>query len=485
MDYIKRAFLYLRRKIGRSLLLTLVITAIMTFVLAGLIIQNAALTAVNNSKDSVGTTVALSANRQKLFKQNQGSTGTSGFKSTNQAIITQKTANKLGSLSNVAAYQITATASVNASSFTAVKTSSSSSSKGGFSGMQSTESGDISISGVSTTAADSNFKNKNYVIIKGRGIKVSDKNTNNVVIEKTLASNNKIKVGKTIKIKNSDGDVKTLKVVGIYQAKTSSSASLATTDPSNTIYSSYTLASSLAGDGGKVSAVTYTLTDSSKEKAFVKKAKKLISSKLQLTTSDEIYELLSSSVKSIESIASKIVWIVAIAGIAILSLILILMIRERKHEIGVLMSLGEAKGKIIGQIFIETISILIISLFFAGIFGNLFGNVIGKQLVNQQTTSTQSLSSGAGAPGGGGAPGQGNTTGKGTTQKTGRPTAGGTSQLSSTLTGSSQLNKLSTHLTIGTLLKLGAFGLVIVGIATLLGSIPILSLKPKRILISE
>ncbi|WP_186786797.1 ABC transporter permease, partial [Oenococcus oeni] len=129
---------------------------------------------------------------------------------------------------------ITATASVNASSFTAVKTSSSSSSKCGFSGMQSTESGDISISGVSTTAADSNFKNKNYVIIKGRGIKVSDKNTNNVVIEKTLASNNKIKVGKTIKIKNSDGDVKTLKVVGIYQAKTSSSASLATTDPSNT-----------------------------------------------------------------------------------------------------------------------------------------------------------------------------------------------------------------------------------------------------------
>ncbi|AZZ61184.1 ABC transporter permease [Oenococcus sp. UCMA 16435] len=484
MDYIKRAFLYLRRKIGRSLLLTLVITAIMTFVLAGLIIQNAALTAVDNSKDSVGTTVALSANRQKLFKQNQSPTGTSGFKSTNQVIISQKTANKLGSLSNVAAYQITATASVNASSFTSVETSSSTSSKGGFSGTQTTETGDISISGVSTTAADSNFKNKNYVITKGRGIKVSDKNTNNVVIEKTLASDNKIKVGQTIKVKDSDGDVKSLKVVGIYQAKTSSSTSLTGDDPSNTIYSSYTLASSLAGDNGKVSAVTYTLTNSSKEKAFVKKAKKLISSKLQLTTSDEIYELLSSSVKSIESIASKIVWIVAIAGIAILSLILILMIRERKHEIGVLMSLGEAKSKIVGQIFIETISILIISLFFAGIFGNLFGNVIGKQLVSQETTSTQTLSSGAGAPGGGGAPSQGNTTSKGTTRGAGR-SAGGVSQLSSTLTGSSQLNKLSTHLTIGTLLKLGAFGLVIVGIATLLGSIPILSLKPKRILISE
>ncbi|MDN6899867.1 hypothetical protein DLJ48_08450 [Oenococcus sicerae] len=58
-------------------------------------------------------------------------------------------------------------------------------------------------------------------------------------------------------------------------------------------------------------------------------------------------------------------------------------------------------------------------------------------------------------------------------------------QFGTTLTGNSQLNKLSTHVTVGTLLELGAFGLVIVAIATLLGAIPIISLKPKRILISE
>ncbi|MDN6900338.1 FtsX-like permease family protein [Oenococcus sicerae] len=490
MDFIKRAFLYLRRKIGRSLLLTLVITAIMTFVLAGLIIQNAAISAVNNTKNSVGTTVTLSANRQKLFQQNRKSSSSTsgGFTSINQTIISQKTAEKLANLSNVSAYQMTSTADVTASSFTVVKSSSSTSGQGGFPGRtQSSQSGNTSISGVSTTAADSNFKDKNYVIKKGRGIKTSDKNTNNVIVEKTLAANNSIKVGSTISVKNSDSKIVKLNVVGIYQAKASTSGSdPMAADPSNTIYASYTLASSLSGNSGNVSGVTYTLTNSSKEKAFVKSAKKIISSKLQLTTSDQTYELLSSSVKSIESIASKIVWIVAIAGIAILTLVLILMIRERKHEIGILMSLGEAKSKIVGQIFVETVSVLIVSLCFAGIFGNFFGNVIGKQLVSQESTSSQTLSGGGSA---GGMPGNSNANNAAGNNQTNNNrsnrSTGGFNNFRSNLTGSSSLNKLSTHLTVGTLLKLGAFGLVIVGIATLLGSIPILSLKPKRILISE
>ncbi|MFT8813730.1 ABC transporter permease [Oenococcus sp.] len=493
MDYVKRAFLYLRRRIGKTLLLVLVMTAILTFMLAGLIIQNAALTAVNNSKNAVGTTVTLSANRAKLFQQNQGSASSStqtpptgGFRM-NEAIIGLNTAKKIASLENVAAYQITASASVNASSFTAVL-SSNSNSNGGFGRMQGTDSGDISVSGLSSTAANSNFKNKNYVMKKGRGITSSDANTNNVIIEKVLASNNHINVGDTIKVKDSSSNVKSLKVVGIYQAKTSTDQTFGQTqDPSNTIFSSYTLASSLAGDAGKVSNVVYTLTDSSKEKAFVKSAKKIISGNLQLTTSDQIYEMLTSSVKSIESIASKIVWIVGIAGIAILTLILILMVRERRHEIGILMSLGEEKAKIIGQIFVETISVLVISLCFAGVFGSFFGNSIGQQLISQQNTSQQSLRSGFGGPGGGNSNQAGpnsNTAGSGSPSNS-RALGGQMRQFGTAVTGNSQLNKLSTHVSIGTLLELGAFGLVIVAIATLLGAIPIISLKPKRILISE
>lgn len=285
MDFIKRAGLYLRQKIGRTALITLVMSAIMIFVLAGIIIQSAAIQATNSAKNSAGTTVTLSADREKAFasmRKSQSSSSSSSSSSSNAApaAITMpsvkiKTAEKIAALSNVAGYQYSNSASVNASGFSAVTTSSSSGGgQGGFSG--SSNSGDITISGVSTTAAETNFKSKSYKITSGRGITAADKNTNNVVIESELATSNSLKVGSTIKVKTTDDDSKTytLNVVGIYKAKTSTSSQGGPnmSDPSNTIYSSYTFAGTVNGDTTSVTSVVYTLTDSSKEKAFTKQA---------------------------------------------------------------------------------------------------------------------------------------------------------------------------------------------------------------------
>lgn len=409
MDFIKRAGLYLRQKIGRTALITLVMSAIMIFVLAGIIIQSAAIQATNSAKNSAGTTVTLSADREKAFasmRKSQSSSSSSSSSSSNAApaAITMpsvkiKTAEKIAALSNVAGYQYSNSASVNASGFSAVTTSSSSGGgQGGFSG--SSNSGDITISGVSTTAAETNFKSKSYKITSGRGITAADKNTNNVVIESELATSNSLKVGSTIKVKTTDDDSKTytLNVVGIYKAKTSTSSQGGPnmSDPSNTIYSSYTFAGTVNGDTTSVTSVVYTLTDSSKEKAFTKQAKKLISSSFSLTSSSETYALLMKPMKNVQSFANKIVWIVGIAGTIILALITVLMIRERRHEIGVLMALGESKFKIVLQLFSELFAVLVLSLVIAGVAGNFVGNAVGKQLVSQQTTATQSTSTGAG-----------------------------------------------------------------------------------------
>lgn len=192
MDFIKRAGLYLRQKIGRTALITLVMSAIMIFVLAGIIIQNAAIQATNSAKNAAGTTVTLSANREKAFaamrKSQESASSSSSSSSTTRPTISLPgvsitTAEKIAALSNVAGYQFSNSASVNASGFTAITTTSKSGgAQGGPSGDTSTQ-GDITISGVSTTAAETNFKSKAYTITSGRGITSADKNTNNVVIE--------------------------------------------------------------------------------------------------------------------------------------------------------------------------------------------------------------------------------------------------------------------------------------------------------------
>lgn len=489
MDFIKRAGLYLRQKIGRTALITLVMSAIMIFVLAGIIIQSAAIQATNSAKNSAGTTVTLSADREKAFasmRKSQSSSSSSNSSSSNAApaAITMpsvkiKTAEKIAALSNVAGYQYSNSASVNASGFSAVTTSSSSGGgQGGFSG--SSNSGDITISGVSTTAAETNFKSKSYKITSGRGITAADKNTNNVVIESELATSNSLKVGSTIKVKTTDDDSKTytLNVVGIYKAKTSTSSQGGPnmSDPSNTIYSSYTFAGTVNGDTTSVTSVVYTLTDSSKEKAFTKQAKKLISSSFSLTSSSETYALLMKPMKNVQSFANKIVWIVGIAGTIILALITVLMIREGRHEIGVLMALGESKFKIVLQLFSELFAVLVLSLVIAGVAGNFVGNAVGKQLVSQQTTATQSTSTGAGFGGGGQQPGGGGGT---------APSGAGRSGQTSMTASGSQVSTLKTKISAKSMAELGGLGLGIIAIAVVAGSTPIFRLKPKKILSNE
>lgn len=59
MNFLKRAWLSLTAKKGRSVLLILVTSAIMLFVLAGMLIHSAADTATTNAKKSVGGYVNL------------------------------------------------------------------------------------------------------------------------------------------------------------------------------------------------------------------------------------------------------------------------------------------------------------------------------------------------------------------------------------------------------------------------------------------
>lgn len=115
------------------------------------------------------------------------------------------------------------------------------------------------------------FKSKSYTITSGRGITSADKNTNNVVIESELATSNKLKVGDTIKVKTTATTSKTyeMKIVGIYKAKTTIGSAAQggpgqQSDPSNTIFSSYTFAGTVNGDSTTVTSVVYTLTDSLK-----------------------------------------------------------------------------------------------------------------------------------------------------------------------------------------------------------------------------
>lgn len=470
MNFINRAWLNVKAKKGRTILQILVLAAILMFVLAGIIIKQGATTAANNAKKAAGATVTLSANRQTAFANMEKSSSKNA--KLNLASVSVATAKKIAKSSYVKSYTIATSTSANASSFTAITTTGASGAAGGNGPGgktgSATSTGSLTISGVSATASASAFTNGTAKIVSGRGITTADEGTNNVVIEKQLAKKNSLKVGATITIKSTSGTKYKLKVVGIYKSSSSSQSMM--NDPSNTLYTSYTFANTLKGSKYKNTAdsVVFNLADPSKSSQFIKYAKTLIStSKFSLTTDKSTYETILTPLNNVKSIASKIVWLVAIAGTIILALIIILMIRERRYEIGVLLSLGEKRTKVIAQLFTELLMVMVVAMVIAGIGGKFVGNAMGKQ---SQSTSTTQTTSQTAAPGGGASNQQGGP-------------GGGGRMMNATSSSASTTASINASVSLVSLIELGGFGLAIIFLSIMLGSINILRLQPKKILI--
>lgn len=308
MNFLKRAWLSLTAKKGRSVLLILVTSAIMLFVLAGMLIHSAADTATSNAKKSVGATLTLSANREAAFKKMKKSSSSKPKLTTTP--IKLSNAKKIANLKNVSSYNVTASTTVNAKSFDAISTSSAATGPGG---QASSSSGDIAVTGVTNTSQVSSFEDETNKITKGRGLTSADKNTNNTVIESELAKQDNISVGDTIKVKSTSGSkTYSLKVVGVYKASSSSTTQQGpgATDPSNTIYTSYTFANTVKGSkyANTADSVTFNVSAPSKVSSVKKAGNKVINnSKYTLATNDSSYQTVKSAMNNVKSFADKIV----------------------------------------------------------------------------------------------------------------------------------------------------------------------------------
>lgn len=507
MNFIKRALFSIKAKKGRTILLCAVFSAILIFVLAGLTIQSAALTASENAKKSVGATVTLSANREAAMKKSDSSDGESKPDPGSFSLtpVNLADAKKIAALSGVKSYSFSSSSSAGATdSITPISSSDSTDSSsdiasnsnqmpggggpgGDDSQKQAMKQSDFQVTGVADLSMADDFSTGTAKIVDGEMITEADNGSTNVVIEKTLAEANSLSVGDKFKITSPDDETKTyeLTVKGIYETSSSGDSMgmmFNFMNPVNTLYTSYTFANTLKGETSTdtIDSAVYTLEDPKEMTAFVKKAEKLIDTdKFSIQTNDQAYQQMLQPLNNVASFAKNIVILVAIAGIIILTLIVMLTIRERRYEIGVLLSMGESRVKIILQFFSEIIICMIVALVIASFSGNIVGNVVGQQLITQQTTSTQTDTNtnqpGGNNQAGGNQPGGNAPTGNRGGGKMGALGAGSTET-------AAKIDKLNIKVQPKELLWLTGLGIIISFVSILLSSVGILRLQPKKIL---
>lgn len=516
MNFIKRAWLVLLAKKGRTTLLTLVTSAILIFVLAGLTIKNAADSAVEAAKSEAGATVTLQVNREAMMRafgpDSEESDASSNSADEGTTSISLETAESVAEKDDVASYFFTTTTTATAGDdIEAISTSSSDDTTSDSSttdsasennapggnmpsggGMEMT-SGDFTITGVNATSSVSDFTSGTSEITDGVGI-TEDTADTEAVISSDLAEANGLAVGDTFTVTTTVDDVETsytLTIVGIYE--NSSTATMAqmmnnASNPQNNIYTNITTANTMKGETDALDSATYTLSDPESVTDFAAEVESEIDTDLySVTSSDEIYQQMLSPLNNISSIAQNIVILVAIAGAIILTLIIILSIRERRYEIGVLMSLGESRLKIIGQFFMELFLVTLVSICIATLAGNFVGNALGNQLLSSSTsTSTEQVSAGPGANGNASdqAPG-GTDESSDSTDAQAPGGGGGMGEMMDMVSGSTAVDELDIKLTVADVAKLGGIALIISFISTILASIGIIRMKPKEILSSN
>ncbi|KAF6600923.1 MULTISPECIES: ABC transporter permease [unclassified Bacillus (in: firmicutes)] len=477
MNFIKRAFWSMKSKKGKTFLQLVVFSVICIFVLSGLTIQSAAKKSSELARQQLGGSVTLQADRQKQMAQQQKDGEKRTFES---APISVSDAKKLTSLQHVKNYNFLTTASANAESFDAIKSSgeSADNSSGGSrfqGGGRQMISADISVEGVLSTALFDDFTGGSSKITDGRAITKTDADAKVAVINETLADQNKLKVGGSITVSSAaDDSVKTkLKIVGIY--KTTSSGDdqaehFSFLNPDNKIYTPYTAAAALKGSDNqnKISSAVYYMDDAKYIDSFVAAAKKtsIDDKTYTLTTNDQVYQQMVGPIENVASFSKNVVYLVSIAGAVILGLIVMMSIRERKYEMGVLMAIGEKRWKLIGQFLTEILIVAVIAIGIASVTGSLVANQLGNQLLSQQVSSADDSQQQTSGWGGGEMPRGGGLFG----------------QHSS---GADVISTMQVNVSLNDLLTLGGIGVAIAVIATLLPSVSVMRLHPKTILTKQ
>ena len=223
----------------------------------------------------------------------------------------------------------------------------------------------VMMNGITSTKNNIDFKSEVLKLEKGRHIEEIDQNK--ILIHEKFASINNLNLGDKIKLEQ-NGITIELEIVGIYSGeKTNNFEGLSSDFIENTVYTDYNSSQKLLdyASNNRVTSVEYGVNNPTKLDDIIRSVESLGINNIAVSKSNKNYELVTSSVESITKLTNMIRIGSVIVGVVILSLVLMFWIRERLYEIGVLLSLGISKINLILQFAVETLMVTIFGFLLA------------------------------------------------------------------------------------------------------------------------
>ena len=255
----------------------------------------------------------------------------------------------------------------------------------------------LSVEATNNTGKDNLFNSGVFTLIKGRHIEKDDREK--IIIHEELAQKNNLELNDKIRLELFDlnnNEIKTeyeFEIIGIFSGKKQEKYTGMTSDFSeNMVFIDYESSQKALNkpENNKIVNKLEIYSDSSENtKVALNKIKeiKIDWSQLKVSSDNHIFEETLESIDGIEHIINIMTYSIMIGGITVLSLILILWLRERIHEIGILLSIGISKIKIVTQFILELLFISLPSLVLSLFIGNVILNIIVGGFMNSDDST--------------------------------------------------------------------------------------------------
>ncbi len=397
MNCIKRAFLYVTRKKGKSILLFAILLIIATFVLTGLSVRKASEAAQFELRQSLGGKFDIFvdwANSPYVVKENlteevdeeTGKTTTSFL----QYSTVQFTPENIAAIKSVPGVRYCSARLADLIPFDNL----------------SLFPGTIPISekyqhrtklfGVCATQDDQLFTTGTLTLTEGRHISFDDRYA--AIISRDLAGKNELKIGDyitthvySVEDEGYTGKEVRVRIIGLFDSNITEQFGETVTaydKIQNRIF--VDLQTAVEIDGGQInygfSAINITIDDPQNMERIVSDVKAIPDIDWKAFTvevDNEVYENAAAPLSTLNELVFVLLIVIISVSAIILALILTLWTKSRIHEIGVFLSVGIKKSAIIGQYLAEVMMIAVLAFGLSFFSSNAVAGQIGNHLLEQ------------------------------------------------------------------------------------------------------
>ena len=459
----KRAYISVIKNKGRTIIIAVLLFVIANLVLASISIKSATEEAMNQARISLGPEITLTTDRTELFEYIKDYRETYGVKPSQEDInnllvpITSVIAYGLAESEYVIDYNFSYTTSSKAIDFLPLN-------KDGI--LDTLNESKISVIGTYNPLLLDQFGENGTYELTTDSSYFTGSSVSEIIISDTLAYQNNLNIGDFVSLETIHSTSMDFIIVGLFLNE-STIVNVGKNITDNEVFIPLNDALLLKGQDPEstftITSVKYYLDDPLNIDTFISESEAAYVEIGDggLTFNDVNYDAVISPLESVAQFSDIILITVVIASIIILTLLIVNALKERKYEIGVLMSLGEEKIKISLQYLIELLLISSLVFTLAMVTSNSVSSYLGTTLLENEINDASS-------------------------EPTDSPRGGGMGSYTSTVNLDVEyIDEIDVSITINDFLITIGIGSIIIILSSAIPSFYIMRYQPKKILSSR